>query len=164
MGQGADVRRYSWEPMKRSLREPELRAWQALLHAHHDLTRKLDAELRAEHGISFDAYDVLLRLANAPEHALRMTELAGRVMVAPSTLTRRVDRLVQQGYVERDRIAHDSRAILARLTPTGERALRRAALTHLRGIREHYTGRLSDEQLREVASGLEIIAGPHQPH
>jgi DNA-binding MarR family transcriptional regulator len=150
--------------MKTALREPELRAWQALLHAHHALTRRLDADLRAEHGISFDAYDVLLRLARAPEHALRMTELAERVMVPPSTLTRRVDRLVDQGYVERDRLAHDSRGMLARLTTSGERALKGAALTHLRGIREHYTGRLSDEQLREVASALEIIAGPHQPH
>lgn len=54
--------------------------------------------------------------------------------------------------------------MLARLTLSGERVLRRAAITHLRGIREHYTGRLSDEQLREVASALEVIAGPHQPH
>jgi DNA-binding MarR family transcriptional regulator len=79
-------------------------------------------------------------------------------------LTRRVDRLVGQGFVERDRLAHDSRAMLARLTHSGEQALRRAALTHLRGIREHYTGRLSDQQLHDVAASLEVIAGPHQPH
>jgi len=150
--------------MKTTLSEQELRAWQALLHAHHDVTRRLDAELRAEHGISFDAYDVLLRLARAPNHALRMTELAERVMTPPSTLTRRVDRLVSRGLVERGRLAQDSRAIVARLTDVGRQVLRRAAQTHLRGIREHYTGKLTDQQLREVASALEVITGPHRPH
>jgi len=150
--------------VKTTLNEQELRAWQALLHAHHDVTRKLDAELRAEHGISFDAYDVLLRLARAPNYALRMTELAERVMAPPSTLTHRVDRLVSQGLVERDRLAQDSRAMLARLTDSGRQVLRRAAQTHLRGIREHYTGKLTENQLREVASALEVITGPHQPH
>ncbi|MDQ3870911.1 MAG: MarR family transcriptional regulator [Chloroflexota bacterium] len=150
--------------MKTRLREEELRAWQALLHAHRDVTRKLDAELRAQHGISFEAYDMLLRLARAPGHALRMSELAERVMAPPSTLTRRVDRLVSQGLVERDRIAHDSRGMLARLTPQGSRVVRRAAATHLRGIREHYTGRLTEEQLREVAMALEVITGPHRAH
>jgi DNA-binding MarR family transcriptional regulator len=150
--------------VRTELSEQELRAWQALLHAHDDVIGKLDAELRAEHAISLDAYDVLLRLARAPEGILRMTDLAERVMVPPSTLTRRVDRLVDQGLVERDRLVGDSRAMLARLTEGGRRVLRRAARTHLRGIREHYTGRLNEDQLLQVASALEVITGPHQPH
>ncbi len=146
------------------LTEAELRAWQALLHAHHDVLEELDAELRSQHGISFDAYDVLLRLARAPGRALRMTELAKRVMAHPSTLTRRVDRLQSRGLVERARLARDPRAVVARLTPEGHGLLRRAASTHLRGIRAHYTGKLSEEQLQQVASALEQITGPHQPH
>lgn len=150
--------------MKTTLSERELRAWQALLHAHHDLTEKLDSELRAEHGISLDAYDVLLRLARAPDRTLRMTDLATRVMAPPSTVTRRVDRLVGQGLVERDRTEQDSRVMLARLTPAGLQLLRRAARTHLRGIREHFSGRLTDQQLMDVAAALELLTGPHHPH
>jgi DNA-binding MarR family transcriptional regulator len=150
--------------MRITLRDAELRAWQALLHAHHDVLTALDAELRTEHGISFDAYDVLLRLARAPNRALTMTELANRVMAPPSTVTRRVDRLVQLGLVERERVGHDSRLVLARLTDAGHDLLRRAAQTHLRGIREHYTGKLSDQQLDEVAAALEVVTGPHRAH
>jgi DNA-binding MarR family transcriptional regulator len=150
--------------MTTSLSDAELRAWQALLHAHHDVTRRLDRELRAEHGISLDAYDVILRLGRAPARQLRMSELAERVMIPPSTLTRRIDRLIEVGLVERDRADDDSRVMLARLTDKGRRLLVRAARTHLRGIREHYTGRLSDEQLASVADGLEVIAGPHHAH
>jgi DNA-binding MarR family transcriptional regulator len=146
------------------LNATELRAWQALLHTHHDVMRRLDAELREEHGLSMSAYDVLLRLARAPDHSLRMSDLAERVMVSPSGLTRTVDRLVSKGLVERDRFDGDARVMFARLTDQGRQVLRRAAKTHLRGIRHHFTGRLSETQLRNVASALEAITGPHEPH
>lgn len=150
--------------METSLSDTELRAWQALLHAHHDITRKLDAELRTEHGLSFGAYDVLLRLARAPDRALRMTELAERVMLSPSGLTRLVDQLSDEGLVRRERVKEDARVVLAQLTDRGRQVLRRAAKTHLRGIREHFTGRLSEGQLRSLSSALEVVTGPHQPH
>ena len=150
--------------MKTRLSEQELRAWQALLHAHHDVISLLDAELRRDHGISLESYDVLLRLARATDGALRMTELAKRVLAAPSTLTRRVDRLVADGLVARERLPRDSRAVEARLTERGRSVLRRAAATHLLGIRAHFTGRLTSEQLDRVAESLEVITGPHQPH
>jgi DNA-binding MarR family transcriptional regulator len=150
--------------METELSEAELRAWQALLHAHHQVTRKLDAELREEHRLPLGAYDVLLRLARAPEQRLRMTELAEKVLLSPSGLTRVVDRLVADGLVRRDRFQGDARVTMARLTSRGRQRLRRAARTHLRGIREHFSGRLSQAQLRSVAAALEVITGPHRPH
>jgi DNA-binding MarR family transcriptional regulator len=155
---------YSVAKVATRLSDTELRAWQALLHAHHDIIGKLDSELRKEHGVSLGDYDVLLRLARASDRCLRMTELAERVMLSPSGLTRLVDRLVDEGLVRRDRFEADARVILARLTNRGHRTLLRAARTHVRGIREHFTGRLSPAQLRNVASALETIAGPHKPH
>jgi DNA-binding MarR family transcriptional regulator len=128
------------------------------------VTRTLDAELRSEHGLSLGGYDVLVRLARAPGRQLRMTELAERVMMSPSGLTRMVDRLVAEGLVRRERFDGDARVMLAGLTDRGRQAVRAAARTHLRGIREHFTGRLSESQLRSVASALEAIAGPHRPH
>ena len=146
------------------LSEPELRAWQALLHVHHDITDALDSELRLEHGLSMATYDVLLRLARAPARSLKMSELAERVMMSPSGLTRAMDRLVDLGLVARKRSREDARVMLAQLTDRGHQVLRGAAKTHLRGIREHFTGRLTPKQLRDVASALEVVAGPHQPH
>jgi len=147
-----------------NLSETELRAWQAFLHAHHQVTRKLDAELRAEHELPLNAYDVLLRLARAPGRCLRMSELAERVMMSPSGLTRVVDRLVGEGLVQRDRFEGDARVMLARLTDRGREVLRRAASTHLRGVREHFTGQMSQAQLQNIASALETITGTHKPH
>jgi DNA-binding MarR family transcriptional regulator len=150
--------------MATALTDEELRAWQALLHAHDKVIRRLDAELRAEHGLPLGSYDVLLRLARAPGRSSRMSELAERVMLSPSGLTRVVDRLVKEGLVERVPFDGDARVTLAHLTDRGRRALRDAARTHLRGIREHFAGKLTPAQLRSVAVALETIAGPHEPH
>lgn len=150
--------------MADKLSEVEMAAWQALLHAHRQLVRVLDAELRQQHDVTFGEYDVLVRLARAPERSLRMRELAARVMITPSGVTRVVDGLEERGLVTRRRDEADARAVHAQLTATGLELVRLAARTHLRGIREHFTGRLTTAQLREVASALEVITGPHVPH
>lgn len=149
---------------KARLSDEEERAWQALLHAHHDVTGRLEAELEEAHGLSMGEYDVLVRLARAPDRSLRMTELAERVLLSPSGLTRLIDRLSAQGLVRRLPDPQDGRGARASLTERGLGTARRAAVTHLRGIRRHFTGRLSERQLRDVASGLEAVTGPHVPH
>jgi DNA-binding MarR family transcriptional regulator len=146
------------------LRDLELDAWQALLHAHHQVTTRLDAELRAEHGISLADYDVLVRLARADDGRLTMGELGRRTMLPPSSTTRVIDRLVDREIVARERSTTDNRVVHARLTPAGRSLVRSAARTHLRGIHEYFTGRLSDVELRAVAAALQTITGPHEPH
>jgi DNA-binding MarR family transcriptional regulator len=142
----------------------ELRTWQALLHAYHDVVRTLDREMQDEHDLTLAEYDVLLRLTSAPDKALRMSDLAQRVLMSPSGITRLVDRLTKRGFVERQEDPDDGRVAMAHLTQAGVQHLRTAAKTHLRGIREHFTGRLTETQLRQIADGLEMITGAHQPH
>lgn len=142
----------------------ELTAWQAFLHAHEQVTNILDSELRNEHGLTWSEYDVLVRLARAPKGSLRMSDLAQRVMMSPSGLTRVVDRLADEGLVDRRRDSGDGRVVFTQLTDRGRDRVRKAARTHLRGVHEHFTSRLSPGQLRNVASALETIAGPHEPH
>ncbi len=141
-----------------------MRAWQALLHAHHKIIRTLDRELQEEHNLALAEYDVLLRLARAPGRALRMSDLAERVLMSPSGLSRLVDRLEPRGLVRRETDRDDGRVALASLTEEGLRQVRNAARTHLRGIRAHFTSLLTEPQLRNVASGLETVTGPHTPH
>jgi DNA-binding MarR family transcriptional regulator len=150
--------------MAEKLTEVELDAWQAFLHAHARVTQTLDAELKRQHGLSWSEYDVLVRLARAPGRSLRMSDLAQRVMMSPSGLTRVVDQLAAHGLVDRRRDMEDARVVFAQLTDKGRERVRQAARVHLRGIREHFSGRLSKTQLRNVASALQAIAGPHEPH
>ena len=93
-----------------------------------------------------------------------MSGLAERVLLSPSGLTRLVDRLLKMGLVKRGTDPADGRVALASLTERGLAHLKKAARSHLRGIRRHFTGQLSETQLRNVASALESIAGLHAPH
>src|ERR1700712_5148303 len=118
-----------------ALRAPtaeQLVAWRTLLIAHAQITRRLEAELVAEHELPLASYDVLLQLAEAEDRSLRMIELADRVLLSRSGLSRLVDRLVREGLVERAPCLEDARGTLAVLTPAGLQRLRQASGTHPR--------------------------------
>ena len=131
------------------LSAPELAAWRTFLHAHSRLVRRLEAELVAEHDLPLASYDVLVQLSEAPQRRLRMTELAERVLLSRSGLTRLVDRLVRDGLVERHPCPSDARGMLAVLTPAGLERLRAAWPTHLRGVAEHIE-RLSPDEVETL--------------
>ncbi|GAA3871262.1 MarR family transcriptional regulator [Saccharothrix violaceirubra] len=116
----------------------ELGVWRSFLRAHARLTRVLEAELIAEQRLSLAAYDVLVQLAEAPRHRLRMTELADAVLLSRSGVTRLVDRLERAGLVLRERADGDGRGVVAVLTAQGVDRLRTAGGTHLTGVARHF--------------------------
>ena len=84
--------------------DPVLGPWQAFLRAHARVTRRLDEDLRANHGMSLAEYDALFQLSQAPERRLRMSKLADQVLLSRSGVTRLIDRLVENGSVERGHV------------------------------------------------------------
>ena len=121
----------------------ELAAWRGMLRAHAQVTRELDAQMRAEHGLSISSYEVLLFLGSADGHRLRMADIASRVLLSRSGLTRLVDRLASLGYVTREESTDDGRGLWACLTPAGADKLAAARALHHRGVREVFLDRLS---------------------
>src|SRR5262245_16025581 len=117
-------------------------AWRTLLRVHGRLLARLDAELQADHAISLPDYEVLVHLSEAPARQLRMAELADRLLLSPSGLTRRLDGLVRDGLVERLACPSDRRGSLAALTQTGLDRLEKAAPTHVAGVRRYVIDRL----------------------
>jgi len=132
-------------------------AWQRLVASTTALLAVLDNELQAEHGLSLGDYEVLAFLSDAPGHAIRMSELADRLHLSPSGITRRVDGLVRGGLVERQRCPNDRRGANAVLTPVGAKTLKAAAPTHLRGVREYFIDRLPADDLETLAELLTAI-------
>lgn len=135
-----------------------LEAWKNFVVANSRLMRELDEELRREHGFTLGDYDVLIHLSRAPEARLRMCDLAAEVLLSPSGLSRRVERLERAGFVKRERASTDGRSIEATLTPSGKRLFRRLRETHLRGVKERFADRFSAkeiERLRDLLARLE---------
>jgi len=136
-----------------------LRAWTALLVAHRRCTGLLDAELQRSCGLGLDDYDVLHQLRHAGR-PLRMTELAGRVLISRPSTTRVVDRLVARGWLRRTGDPDDRRVVLVELTPEGRRTHGRAARRHLDGIARLVGGPLAGHDLAATTAALEALGGP----
>jgi DNA-binding MarR family transcriptional regulator len=132
--------------------------WRAFLTAHAWVTRRLDDELRAEHDLSLAEYDALLTIAEAPGRRIRMRQLADRVVLSKSGVTRLIDRLVLDGLVERDACLTDARGAEAVLTPAGLDRLRRASRTHLRGVAEHFLGAVDDADLAVIERTMQAVS------
>lgn len=138
--------------------EGQLAAWRAFLEAHAYVTELLGRELRAEQQLPLSWYDVLIHLREADDHRLRMQQLADRVLLSKSGLTRLIDRMEHAGLVRREACPSDRRGTFAELTGKGLTALRQSAPTHIRGIREHFTSLLTDEEALVIETVMDRIA------
>ena len=133
------------------LNDSEQGAWRRLLAVQCRMRERLDRELQESHGLSLGDYDVLVHLSEAGGRSLRMSELAERLLLSRSGLTRRVDGLVRAGWVERKACPDDGRGSMAVLSDAGSELLREAAPTHVRGVRRYLIDPLGD------TGGLEAL-------
>lgn len=136
------------------LSDAQMLAWRRYLRVHAVVTRRLEGELLAEHGLPLASYDVLVQLVESPQRKLRMSELAEQVLLSRSGLTRMVDRLEREGLVRREACADDARGQFTVITGAGVQRLRAASPTHLRGIAEHAVGRLDEDEALALAGLL----------
>ncbi len=144
--------------------DPRLRAWVAFLQAYAVVTRRLEAELGAERGLSLAEYDALVQLAIADARRLRMGELAERLVLSRSGASRLVDRLEADRLVARRACPTDARGSWAELTEAGLDRLRQATPVHLRGVEAHFLAPLSEEDREGLARALEaIVRGQRGP-
>jgi DNA-binding MarR family transcriptional regulator len=124
------------------------------LRSHAALTRELNAELVAEHGLTLNDYEVLLHLSRAEEQAMRRVDLAQQVLLTASGITRLLDGLERAGWVQKLACPSDARVTYAQLTDAGHEKLREAAPDHVEGVRRVFAARFSDEELEVLASLL----------
>jgi DNA-binding MarR family transcriptional regulator len=126
---------------------PRLEAWVRFLRSHAAIVRELSSQLQREHGLTINDYEVLLMLSHAEDGMLRRVDLAERVVLTASGITRLLEGLERCEYVEKARCSTDGRVTYAKLTEAGRRKLREASVTHLRGIEELFSGRYSGSEL-----------------
>ncbi len=136
---------------KNELDDLRLSAWRAFITAHARLIDRIDRELLAADRLPLNWYDVLVELVEAPENRLRMHELAQRVVLSRSGLTRLVDKLEETGLLRREIDSSDRRGAFAVLTPKGREALRRSWPVYANGILTHFGHHLSNEEAKILA-------------
>jgi len=137
-------------------------AWQAVLRAQNRALRAIEQDLQDRKLIPLSWYDVLLELSAAPDRQLRMQDLAARVVLSRTRVSRLVSDLERVGYLERVPDPDDGRATLARITPEGRAARRAAAPVYLAGIEQHFSRHLTAAQQEAIAKGLQRVVDAHE--
>ena len=142
-----------------TLDEEEARTWAAYACAARRLFAQLDRELQREAGLPMSYWELLGHLADAPERAMRMSDLAEVTRSAPSRLTHAVSQLESSGLVRRRQCASDRRGCFAELTDAGAEALTAAGEAATRSLRAHFFGSLSAAEQARLRGLSETILG-----
>ena len=134
----------------------EQQAWRATVRLSTLLLRQLDRDLTA-YGLNARDYEILVELSEAPDHRLRMTDLADATSQSRSRLSHQVSRMEKRGLVRRDDCEGDKRGTFAVLTKAGFQAIERVAPYHVENVRRHFIDRLSAQQQEEIRSSFQPI-------
>jgi DNA-binding MarR family transcriptional regulator len=121
--------------------------------------RELSTDLAMKARLPLGDFDVLAQLALAGGE-LRMTELATKAFSSRSAITRRVDRLVEEGLVRRASSDADGRGVVVTLTEPGLSRLAEAVPVHLGGVSKLFLERLDDEELAVLERALDKVSVP----
>lgn len=140
-----------------SPRDPRLDSWRTFLRAYAYVRRHLERELEAEQSMGLAEYEVLLTLAYSDERRRRMSELADTLLLSRSGVTRVIDRLEADAFVQRVSCDTDRRGQWAEITDAGYDRLRTASRTHLRGVAEHFLDRIPPGELDSLAATLQRV-------
>lgn len=147
----------------RWLTDDEMRLFRAFLAASSGVPSRLDALLKTTNSISLDDYEVLVHLSEAPGQRVRMSELSDLLLHSRSRLSQRIDRLVDRGFVEREKCDSDARGTWAVLTTEGIGMLRVAAPDHLEHVRQQLFDHLDKSDIPVLANALEDLAAASRP-
>jgi DNA-binding MarR family transcriptional regulator len=130
-----------------------------LLHAHGSLMREIEMRMLNEHGLSANDFETLLHLSRADHGALRRIDLAERLRLTPSGVTRLLDGLEAAGLTSSDACPTDARVKYAVITAEGRAMLRRAGCTHAVTCEELIGSHLSPAELDDLAGLLGQLPG-----
>ena len=143
--------------IQQNLSESHQVAWRLLLTVHAHAYRQIDSELQKSGLLSFDDYDVLLTLNEAEKETLRMSELAGAVLLSNSGMSRRVTSLVSSGLVTRTQSRNDGRVFWVKLTSKGRRAIVNTWKAYKPLIDDLFSQHLSEKEADTMAYLLQKI-------
>jgi len=135
----------------------EMLAWRGFITTSTDLVNLIAKDL-APYGLDGGDYQLLAMLSEAPDQKLKMCDLAERLRLSRSGLTRRIDGVLKAKYVSQVRDNQDGRVVFAHLTKKGFDLIKKVAPHHLESVRSRMINLLSPAEIRAFGSGFEKIA------
>ena len=124
-------------------------AWLALLRTHSRLWDQVEAQMRRDSGLTMARYDVLMQLDMAGGR-LGLSELASRIVLSPSGLSKLLDRMAAAGLIRREPDPRHARSTFARITPKGRSLVRKARQSHHAWLQRAFGDTLDDSDLADL--------------
>jgi DNA-binding MarR family transcriptional regulator len=123
-------------------------AWRSFGVVAAEVQRKVEAGLVDDYDLSLAWFEVLAAL-QASGGSMRVGELCDVLHELPSSLSRRLDRLEDEGFVSRASTPtpDDKRAVTVTLTRDGRAEWRDANITYRRMVQQHFANVLSDTDI-----------------
>ena len=140
------------------LTDEQQRDWRAWLAASSLLANQLDRDLQTDAGLSLADYEILVRLSEAEDRRIRMSELAELTLSSRSRLSHQIDRMAKAGLVMREVCTEDRRGSFAVLTDTGWRTLVKSAPAHVESVRTHLVDVLTPAEFAALGRACSKIA------
>jgi DNA-binding MarR family transcriptional regulator len=132
--------------------QEQAEAWSGFHAVHNRVVKTLEHELGTRHGIGISGYKLLARLSRSEQGGgLRMSELADDALLSPSRVSRLVDQLERDGYIERRPCAQDSRVVFATITPEGTAYLAEIHETYVAAVERGFFDQLSETEVKTLA-------------
>ena len=144
--------------MTKWLSEPQQKVWRNWLAASSLLHEQLNSELQESDGLTMADYEILVRLSDAPDRRIRMSDLADITLSSRSRLTHQIDRMEQAGLVSRIACKDDRRGQHCVMTDKGWKTLVAAAPNHVAGVREHFVDILTADEYAALGKAVAKIA------
>ena len=140
--------------------DDERTTWLAFLRTFSTINRQLATDMEHYHQLPMAWYDVLIHLYHSPNQRLQMQELAGQVMMSNSGLTRLVDRIIEDGLVERCPCADDRRVIYISLTKTGYSKIESVFPEHQKRVQAYFLSHLTPDEMNTLKTAFGRILNP----
>jgi DNA-binding MarR family transcriptional regulator len=134
-------------------------AWRDLQSVTAELERLIDEDVSAEWDVPLGWFDVLAGLQRMGGRA-RPSDLATELRLVRSSLSRRLDRLEEEGWIARHQpsAADDQRAVVVVLTRRGRTLWREMNVTYRRAVQARVSSLLADDDVAELHRILAAIA------
>ncbi len=128
-----------------------------LIEATRRLTRTVETSLRNDHGLTVVEFEAMVRLGRSTDRQMSMTEMANQMVLTSGGVTRLIDRLAGEGFVDRVSCPSDRRVQWAHLTEDGEKKVAAALVTHLGDLDEHFLAAMSATERTVMVSVLDRL-------
>lgn len=132
-------------------------AYSSFVLANARLNERITSVLESEAGVELDAYEVIAVLDSEPGARMRLNELAQRIVLSKSGLTRRLDKLEKAGLIRREGCAEDRRGSFAVLTDKGRWASESALPRYQEAIRAHFGDRMTEGEARQLCALMKRV-------